>query len=208
MIVGKQQSKRVVFHQLPNGKEPFVDWLNSMKDAKSRRRVLQRLSRLESGNFGDCKPLKDGVSELRLHFGSGYRVYYAEQGDTVVINQRKAKTLLKQKIIGVVMKTNNLRTLEEVTKEYFVTHPDEIDSFVKECFEEYSLDGDSAALLSQLRIIARVKGVSSIADKVGITRQGVQKALSGKGNPRFDNITAILGAMGYQLLPQPIALQP
>jgi len=85
MISEEQKSKRVLFHQLPNGKEPFVDWLNAMKDAKSRRRVLQRLSRLESGNFGDCKPLKDGICELRLHFGSGYRVYYAEQGDTVVI---------------------------------------------------------------------------------------------------------------------------
>jgi len=106
------------------------------------------------------------------------------------------------------MKLNKLRNNDEVTEEYFVNHPDEIDDFVTECFEEYCLDGDSAALLSQLRIIARVKGVSTIADKVGITRQGVQKALSGKGNPRFDNITAIMGAMGYQLLPHPIPLHP
>lgn len=50
-----------------------------------RRRILQRLRRVEVGNYGDYKSLKDGVFELRLMFGSGYRIYFAEQGETVVI---------------------------------------------------------------------------------------------------------------------------
>jgi probable addiction module antidote protein len=51
-------------------------------------------------------------------------------------------------------------------------------------------------------LIARVKGISSMAKEVGITRQGLQKALSSKSNPRLDNINAILQAMGYGLVPQ------
>ena len=94
------------------------------------------------------------------------------------------------------------RTLTEVTEEYFINHPEEIDDFLQESFAEYAKDGDSAALLSQLRIIARVKGVSALADEVGITRQGLQKALSARGNPRLDNINAIMQAMGYSLMPQ------
>ncbi len=94
------------------------------------------------------------------------------------------------------------RTLDEYTEEYFTKHPEEIDDFLTESFAEYAKDGDNAALLSQLRVIARVKGVSLIADKVGITRQGLQKALSSKGNPRFDNINSIMQAMGYNLMPQ------
>ena len=94
------------------------------------------------------------------------------------------------------------RTLEQVTEAYFTQHPEELDRFLKESFADYAKDGDSAALLSQLRVIARVKGISAIAEEVGMTRQGLQKALSVKGNPRLDNIQAIMQAMGYQLMPK------
>ena len=96
----------------------------------------------------------------------------------------------------------NYRTLEEVSAEYFSEHPEEINDFLNEIFSDYAEDGDSAALLSALRVIARVKGLSTLAEEVGMTRQGLQKALSAKGNPRLDNINAIMRAMGYQLMPQ------
>lgn len=94
------------------------------------------------------------------------------------------------------------RTLDDVTAAYFTEHPEEIDAFLQETFADYAEDGDSAALLSALRIIARVKGISAMAEEVGMSRQGLQKALSAKGNPRLDNINAIMRAMGYQLMPQ------
>lgn len=97
------------------------------------------------------------------------------------------------------------RTLGEVTEQYFREHPEEIEDFLKENFEEYAADGDSAALLSALRIVARVRSLSAMADEVGMTRQGLQKALSSKGNPRLDNINSIMRAMGYRLMPQKVA---
>ena len=103
---------------------------------------------------------------------------------------------------GSISTIHEYRTLKEVTEEYFINHPQEIDEFLQESFAEYAKDGDSAALLSQSRVLARVKGISVIADEVGITRQGLQKALSAKGNPRLDNINAIMQAMGYSLMPQ------
>jgi probable addiction module antidote protein len=102
------------------------------------------------------------------------------------------------------MTKNNLRSLNDIEAEYFQNHPDEIDAYVSELFEEYARDSDTAALLASLRIIAKVKGISDIAEAVGITRQGLQKALSSKGNPRLENINAIMQAMGYQLMPQKI----
>lgn len=98
----------------------------------------------------------------------------------------------------------NYRTFADVTVEYFTQHPEEIDEFLREIFVDYAEDGDSASLLSALRILAQVKGVSTLAGEVGMTRQGLQKALSAKGNPRLDNINAIMRAMGYQLMPQPL----
>lgn len=98
------------------------------------------------------------------------------------------------------------KTLDDVTEEYFITHPDEIDDFIQESFEAYAHDSDSKALLSQLRVIARVKGISAIADEIGMTRRGLQHALSARGNPRLDNVNAIMHAMGYQLMPFKMAL--
>ena len=97
------------------------------------------------------------------------------------------------------------RTLDDVTLEYFTQHPEEVDAFLTEVFSDYARDGDSAALLSALRIIARVKGVSAMAAEIGMTRQGLQKALSANGNPRLDTINAIMRAMGYQLMPRRMA---
>jgi putative addiction module killer protein len=77
--------RQVVVYRQPDGQEPFTDWVEGLRDGMTRKRILARLTRLESGNFGDCKPVGDGVSELRMFFGSGYRVYFAESINDLVI---------------------------------------------------------------------------------------------------------------------------
>lgn len=62
-----------------------MEWLNNLKDPTIRMRIRRRLDRLELGNLGDCKPVGEGVSELRLAFGSGYRIYFAEEDDVIII---------------------------------------------------------------------------------------------------------------------------
>jgi HTH-type transcriptional regulator / antitoxin HigA len=95
-----------------------------------------------------------------------------------------------------------LRTLDEFTEGYFRAHPDEIDDYLTEIFQDFAEDNDTGALFSALRVIARVRGVGEMAAQVGMTRQGLQKALSDEGNPRFANVTSIVQAMGYRLMPQ------
>jgi len=94
------------------------------------------------------------------------------------------------------------RTLDEYTEEYFTKRPEEIDPYLSDIFQAFADDSDSGALLASLRVIARVKGMTAIANKIGISRQGLQKALSEKGNPRLENINAIMQALGYRLTPQ------
>lgn len=96
------------------------------------------------------------------------------------------------------------RTFRDVEEEYFRERPEEINAYIDEIFDAYAEDGNSAALLASLRVIARVKGITSLAEAAGMTRQGVQHALSDKGNPRFDNVNAIMQALGYRLTPEPI----
>lgn len=77
--------KRVIVYAIPNGKEPFTEWLYGLRDVMGRKRILARVSRLQQGNYGDCEPVGEGVSELRLFFGSGYRVYFGERGNDIVV---------------------------------------------------------------------------------------------------------------------------
>lgn len=68
-----------------NNRELITEWIESIKDVVTQVRIRTRLSRLEIGNFGDCKSVGAGVFELRLQFGPGFRVYYGKVGDTVVL---------------------------------------------------------------------------------------------------------------------------
>lgn len=77
--------KKVVIYADADGREPFTEWLESLKDGTGRKRILVRLRRVEQGNYGDYKLLGDGLFELRMDFGPGYRVYCAEKDDTIVI---------------------------------------------------------------------------------------------------------------------------
>lgn len=99
---------------------------------------------------------------------------------------------------------SSYRTISEVEEQYLRDHPEEVDDYISILFDEYAETGEAAALLSSLRIISRVKGVSRIAESSGLSRKGLQKALSENGNPQFDSVNAILHAMGYRLTPQKI----
>ena len=65
--------------------EVFDDWLVGLKDKQAVRRVQVRIDRAEEGNFGDCEPVGEGVSEMRIHYGPGYRVYFVQRGIEIVI---------------------------------------------------------------------------------------------------------------------------
>jgi putative addiction module killer protein len=67
-----------------NGNEPIKDWLKSL-DGTIKKRVLLRFDRLKDGNFGDHKQLNEYLYELRFNFGSGYRVYYTFENNTIVL---------------------------------------------------------------------------------------------------------------------------
>lgn len=73
----------------PNGRDHFAEWRDQVRDqvrdTKARIAIDRRIMRLELGNFGDHKPLREGVWELRIDVGPGYRVYYAKAGLTVVL---------------------------------------------------------------------------------------------------------------------------
>jgi putative addiction module killer protein len=72
-------------YQREDGSEPFTEWLTTIRDKIAAARIRVRLRQVEAGNFGDCEAVGEGVIELRIHVGAGYRVYCGRHGKAVVL---------------------------------------------------------------------------------------------------------------------------
>jgi putative addiction module killer protein len=77
--------KSVFIHRTPHGRLPFDEWLRGLSGPNAVARTLARIGRRRRGNLGDCKPVGEGVSELRVDYGPGYRVYLGQSGRTLVV---------------------------------------------------------------------------------------------------------------------------
>lgn len=77
--------KKIKTYVRANGKSPFEDWVSSLRDKSAKAKIFTRIDRMKFGNFGDCKSVGQGVFELRVHFGPGYRVYFGLVGSEVVL---------------------------------------------------------------------------------------------------------------------------
>ena len=78
-------SYEINIYQKDDGSRPYIDWLTAMRDVKARLAVTRRISRMTAGNFGDHKSLKQGLWELRIDVGAGYRVYYCIEGTQIIL---------------------------------------------------------------------------------------------------------------------------
>lgn len=65
--------------------DEFDAWLSALKDKVGRARIVHRIRSAEHGNFGDCEPVGGGISEMRIHFGPGYRVYFTRRGEVIYL---------------------------------------------------------------------------------------------------------------------------
>ena len=64
----------------------YVKWFDKLKDSKARSKIYTCIDRIATQNhFGDCKPVVDGIFELRIHYGPGYRVYYTQRGEEIIL---------------------------------------------------------------------------------------------------------------------------
>ena len=93
--------------------ELFDRWFDVLKDRKARARIQVRIDRAEEGNFGDCQPVGGGVSEMRIHHGAGYRVYFKKRGRELIILLAGGDKSTQVKDIKVAMRL--ARNLQEQT---------------------------------------------------------------------------------------------
>ena len=80
--------------------DEFDKWFRKLKDIRAKTKILFRIQRIEqNGNFGDCQPVGEGISELRIHYAKGYRVYLKEYGDSIVLLLNGGEKSTQQKDI-------------------------------------------------------------------------------------------------------------
>ncbi len=68
-----------------DGKSPYADWLNGLKDNRTQAKIIMQVDKMEIGLFGDVKPVGDGLSELRIHYGPGYRIYFGKESRQIYL---------------------------------------------------------------------------------------------------------------------------
>ncbi len=77
--------REVEYYETEDGKTPFREWFNSLRDRTARNKIDARIRRVEFGNMGHCEPVGEGVMELKIDFGPGYRVYFGQVGNKLVV---------------------------------------------------------------------------------------------------------------------------
>lgn len=79
------KQREVIYYETEEGKRPCQDWLDSLKDVRARAKIRTRLDRISLGNFGFCDSVGLGVTELKIDFGPGYRVYFGQVQNRLII---------------------------------------------------------------------------------------------------------------------------
>ena len=77
--------KKIVHYMARDGESVFQGWFRKLRDGTAKFKITRRLTQAKRGNFGDTKPVGQGVHEMRIDYGPGYRVYYANDGDMIIV---------------------------------------------------------------------------------------------------------------------------
>jgi probable addiction module antidote protein/putative addiction module killer protein len=191
-------------YQTAEGNVPLSEWLDGLRDGRARARVVARLDRLNVGLLGDWRSVGEGVCELRIDYGAGYRVYYVRAG------RRRADLAALREAINVLRRRTSRRLMAtgKTTKPASLPFraADHLKSQVEiaEYLEAMLADGDERAVPVALRTVAdAVGGMTALAEKTGLSRETLYRTLSERGNPRLDTLAAILAAFGLRLSVQP-----
>ncbi|MBD2598508.1 addiction module killer protein [Nostoc sp. MBR 210] len=79
------QPRQIQRYITPDGKIPFDEWFNSLRDSKAQIKINKRLNRVSLGNLGNYRSVGEGVCEFKIDYGPGYRIYFGQIGNTIVI---------------------------------------------------------------------------------------------------------------------------
>jgi putative addiction module killer protein/probable addiction module antidote protein len=178
--------------------------VGSLRDHNAKARINVRIRRISVGNFGDVKAVGEGVRELRVDYGPGYRVYFVQQGEVVVIllcggdKRMQARDIEAAKRLAQTVYEDDMATKTKTTRwdpAEHLTDKKAIAAYINAALE----DGDPTVIAAALGDVARAEGMTKIARDAGLTRASLYKALGGDAKAEFGTILRVLGAIGVKL---------
>jgi len=187
--------------------EEFDAWLSALKDKIGRARIAHRIRSAEHGNFGDCESVGEGVSEMRVHVGSGYRVYYTRRGEVVYLlllggDKSSQKRDIKRAIemARALDKEWIMTKLAPFDAADYLDNEETIAEFLTAALEDPNPD----VFLTAVRDVARARGMAQLAKDAGLGRESLYKALTPGAKPRYDTMLKLLHALGVKLTATPV----
>ncbi len=183
--------------------EEFSGWLRRLRDANAVARIVGRIRRMEVGNAGDTKSVGQGILEMRIDYGPGYRIYYVHRGAQIVIllcggdKHATAGHQTGSEARGDIIMP---KTTRFDAADYLDTEDRQV-AYIAAALES----GDADFVRDALGLVARARGMGEIAKKAGLNRESLYKALGETGNPEFGTVMRIVGALGLALSARPVA---
>ena len=160
---------------------------------------------VSSGWRRDVRPVGEGVSEMRIDYGPGYRVYFKKRGRSVVVllagGDKRTQSTDIETALQLASDLWVITMSKTVTAPYDVAEHlrtrEEMAAYLEASIEESA--GDAAFVAKALGDIARAKGMAQVASDAGLSRESLYKALSGERKPTFETILKVIGALGLKL---------
>lgn len=188
--------------------DQFRKWLRRLRDRDAKARIIARIRQcgLAGRPVGDMHPVGNGVNELRFFFGPGYRVYFAQKGDRIMLllaggdktgQDRAIKEA--QEMLESLIKEGAMVNIGEFDASEYIEGEDDAIAYLNAAAET----GDPALLQAAIGDIAKARGMGQIAKEAGVGRESLYKSLDREGNPSFRTIVRVVNALGGRLVIEP-----
>ena len=178
--------------------QTFQKWQARLKDERARALIA---SRLAYGHAGDVETIGHGVSEWRIHYGPGYRIYVQKRASTIIVllcggdKSTQAKDIKTAKRLADEWSEEMAEKLTTYDPAADLTSDEAIAIFMAEAFQT----NDAGYVAHALGVVARAKGMAQIAGQTGLSREQLYRSFSENGNPTLKTTLAVMKALGIEL---------
>ncbi|MCJ8275842.1 MAG: hypothetical protein MJK18_03300 [Bdellovibrionales bacterium] len=200
---------------------PMLNGLVFLKILKTKAIITKRVGRAEKGLFGDCQPVGDGVQELRIDYGPGFRVYFGvdENNELIVLllggSKKGQQTDIVPRCIGLTIKREKRRRKMAAKNKKFDSHEDLLSEQLKDpkfaseylsSFLPFEDEIDEELFLEAMGKLVEACGATKFSKETDVARRTAYTAFSKAGNPQFKTFTAALDYFGlsFQIVPKNI----
>lgn len=195
--------RQLRIYRLPDQRVPYIDWLDGLKDRQARQQIQARMGRLRLGNFGQKGSVGEGVQELKVDYGPGYRVYFGLDGQTIVVlltggdKSTQDDDIKEAKSIGANTKRKKRMPTIDYS-EHLLADLQDLDyaaGYLTAALEE----GEDVFLLAVRDVVQAHGGINSLSQATSLNRENLYAMLSKEGNPRLSSLAKILNTLGLAI---------